>query len=172
MLLTCQNVSQCCPQLCPVFCCKVQYHTLSLGDNFLIQHTGPFCPQQTGPPGIARMPVWSVHHWTAVRSQLIALPLRVSEMEASGMTWSLLCPLIAVRVRRPLQWSNDYVTAFLLTTSVDSWTMVLVIYMPLTANQVNLLNCFLFQQLQLPWSPIRCTAVSYTHLTLPTKRIV
>ena len=35
--------------------------------------------------------------------------------------------------------------------------MGLVIYTPLTANQVNLLNRFLFQQLQLPWSPIRCT---------------
>ena len=44
-----------------------------------------------------------------------------------------------------------------LPPAVDSRTVGLVICMPLTANQVNLLNCFLFQQLQLPWSPIRCT---------------
>jgi len=37
---------------------------------------------------------------------------------------------------------------FCLLPAVDSRTMGLVRYTPMTANQVNLLNCFLFQQLQ------------------------
>ena len=52
------------------------------------------------------------------------------------------CTLAADHYQQVL--GNDYVTAFLLAACCMTLTMAL------TANQLNLLNRFLFQQLQLP----------------------
>jgi len=101
--------------------------------------------------------VWKA---TAVCSQLIALPLGVSVNGSKRHDMKFAAPTNSSQLHRQgtltITMSNDYVTVFLLTPVVDSRTMGLVRYTPLTTNQVNLLNCFLFQQLQLHWNPVKC----------------